>query len=62
MRKVRREDRTMLCEHIYNNMNANPCPKCGGETHETDWAYQWQLMQEWKKDNPNAKYEGWWSI
>jgi len=29
---------------------------------DIDWAYQNELRKQWLKDNPNAKYEGWWSI
>ena len=30
--------------------------------HDVDWAYQNQLNEQWKKDNPDAKSSGWWSI
>ena len=51
------------CEHIYKNMNQNPCPKCGGDTHETNWQEQNKLYKKWLKDNPLAYKEvGWWSI
>jgi hypothetical protein len=42
-------------------MGQNPCPKCGQETHETDWAYQNQLHREWIASG-KATYGGWWSI
>lgn len=49
------------CEHVYKYMHTNPCPKCGGETHEIDWAKQAELHKEWIASG-KAKYEGWWSI
>lgn len=52
---------TEYCEHVYKNMNANPCPKCGGETHEIDWKYAAQLHKEWIASG-KAVAQGWWSI
>ena len=49
------------CEHVYKDMGANPCPKCGKETHETDWAKEAKLMKQWHADG-KAVYGGWWSI
>lgn len=49
------------CEHVYKQMNANPCPKCSKDTHETDWAYQTELHKDWISSG-KAKYEGWTSI
>lgn len=51
-----------LCEHIYYEQGADICPKCGRDTHRTDWALQNKLAKEWKEANPDAKYGGWWSI
>ena len=51
-----------MCEHVYKNMGVPICPKCGKDTHETDWAFQNNLHKEWKAANPDAKYQGWWSI
>ena len=50
-----------VCEHVYKIMNQNPCPKCGGETHETDWTYQSKLHREWIGSG-KATSQGWWSI
>ena len=50
------------CEHVYRNVKSNPCELCGKETHAIDWEYQNLLHKEWKKANPDAKYQGWWSI
>lgn len=50
-----------ICEHVYKIMNQNPCPKCGGETHETDWVYQNKLHREWIESG-KATLQGWWSI
>jgi hypothetical protein len=49
------------CEHVYRNIGQNPCPKCGGETHETDWKRQAELHKQWHAEG-KAVYEGWWSI
>jgi len=50
------------CDHIYQNVNAEICPKCGKPTHEINWQKENELKEKWKEKNPNAKYEGWWSI
>ena len=51
------------CEHVYRNMGQNPCPKCGGETHEPNWKELNKTYRQWLKDNPDAwKSVGWWSI
>ena len=49
------------CEHVYKDMGANPCPKCGNPTHEIDWKYQHKLHKQWHADG-KATYGGWWSI
>lgn len=49
------------CEHVYKNMGENPCPKCGGETHEIDWSITHRLHKEWI-DSGKAELQGWWSI
>lgn len=49
------------CEHVYRNMNQNPCPKCGRDTHETDWSEQHALHKEWIASG-KAVSQGWWSI
>lgn len=50
------------CRHVYEDVGSDTCPDCGGYTHRIDWEKQNQLCREWKIANPNAKYEGWWSI
>ena len=52
---------TEYCEHVYKDMGQDLCPKCGRDTHETDWKYQAQLMKQWHADG-KAVYGGWWSI
>lgn len=61
--KVKRKSAAVedICEHVYNNMHANPCPKCGKETHEIDWQFQHKLHKQWIADG-KATYQGWWSI
>jgi hypothetical protein len=31
-------------------------------SNDIDWEHQNQLREQWLKDNPDAKYEGWMSI
>ena len=31
-------------------------------SNDIDWQYQNELRQQWLKDNPEAKYQGWVSI
>jgi uncharacterized Zn ribbon protein len=51
------------CEHVYKDMGVPICPKCGRDTHETDWTKENKLKKKWLKDNPLAYKEvGWWSI
>ena len=52
----------MNCEHVYKDLGPGPCPKCGLETHTTDWKKQNKMMKQWHKDNPDAGYIGWMSI
>ena len=52
----------MICEHVYRYVNAPICPYCGKDTHETDWQKQHELNKQWKLDNPDSAYGGWWSI
>ena len=50
------------CKHIYKNIGKSICPDCGKDTHELDWQKNNYLNAEWKKENPNAKSDVWWSI
>ncbi len=50
------------CRHVYEDVGSDTCPDCGKYTHRVNWEKEHQLMKEWKEANPNAKYEGWWSI
>lgn len=52
---------TEYCEHVYKDMGQDLCPKCGRDTHETDWAKEAQIMKQWHADG-KAVYGGWWSI
>ena len=51
-----------FCVHVYQVVGAEICPHCGRDTHETNWQEQARLHREWKAANPDAKYQGWWSI
>ena len=53
---------TLMCEHVYKSMGVSLCPKCGLDTHDTNWDKQNNLMKQWHIDNPDAKYAGWMSI
>lgn len=49
------------CEHVYRDMRTNPCPKCGGDTHKTDWELVHEQHREWISSG-KAVSQGWWSI
>ena len=57
------ENKIEYCKHVYESMNANPCPECGGDTHEIDW----DLLKKQRKEH-REKYgilhtvSVWWSI
>lgn len=51
------------CEHVYRDLRQNPCPKCGGDTHNIDW----DLLREQRKLHREEKglfytVREWWSI
>ena len=51
------------CPHVYFSMRTNPCPRCGGDTHETDWALIAKQRREHREEHGlfyNVKE--WWSI
>ena len=59
------------CEHVYRNMNQNPCPLCGGDTHETDFKLTNDLHTQHLAEGKDAPYKcddcggtirGWWDI
>jgi len=50
-----------MCEHVYRNMGADICPKCGKPTREINWQEQWELHKEWIASG-KAVAQGWWSI
>ena len=53
----------MYCQHVYQNVNQNPCPFCGGDTHETDWDRNRQEMAEHREKYGWFNNTGtWWSI
>ena len=39
------------CEHVYFSMGVNPCPKCGGDTHEIDWALLAKQRREHREEH-----------
>ena len=52
-----------MCEHIYKDMGADICPKCGKDTHKTDWltiAAQRRTHRE--KFGLFYTVKEWWSI
>lgn len=40
----------------------NNCQGCGCDPTDICWPNQNLLREQWLKDNPDAKYEGWMSI
>jgi len=61
----------MYCDHVYNYVFSDICPKCGGYTHEPDMALQSKLFKEYYNSDEPKKYvcpidggtlRGWWSI
>jgi hypothetical protein len=53
----------LMCEHIYKAIGVGPCPKCGLDTHSTDWVKQNQLMKEYKEEvGYFYNTTEWWSI
>ena len=52
-----------MCEHVYKDMGADICPRCGKDTHRTDWV----LLKKQRKEH-REKYglfyivREWWSI
>jgi len=51
-----------ICPHVYRNIGQKICPDCNKPTHEIDWVEQRRLEKQWRKENPNPQYGGWWSI
>ena len=52
-----------FCEHVYKSMATNPCPKCGGDTHETDWEQIAKQRREHReKHGLFYNVREWWSI
>jgi hypothetical protein len=51
----------MYCEHVYEDIGTPICPKCGRDTHETDWSYQHELHRDWIASG-KAELQGWTSI
>lgn len=49
------------CKHVYEESEYEICPRCGKDTHKTDWALQAKLHKEWI-DSGKATAQGWWSI
>lgn len=52
-----------MCEHVYKDFGLGPCPKCGLDTHVTDWEKHNQIMREYKeKVGFFYNTSQWWSI
>ena len=43
-------------------MNTDDCKDCGCESHDICWPKQNYLREKWLQDNPDAGFNGWWSI
>jgi len=50
-----------MCEHVYKDVGADICPKCGKYTHRTNWKEQHLLHEDWISSG-KATTQGWWSI
>ena len=51
------------CEHVYRNVGQNPCPFCGGETHEIDWERNKKEREDHRdKHGWFHNTREWWSI
>ena len=59
-----------MCRHIYYRIGVDVCPECGRDTHETDFAFQRKLHEEWIEQGKadwnicpqGGTLRGWWSI
>jgi hypothetical protein len=56
------QNEEMKCDHIYRDRDEEICSDCGRWTHQMNWEQQNRINRKWLKDNPEAKYGGWWSI
>jgi hypothetical protein len=45
---------SIYCEHVYKYIHANPCPECGKETHDINWALIAEMHKDWI-DNDNSQ-------
>ena len=61
----------MYCRHVYEYVNAEICPDCGRDTHETDWQQHAELHRQWLREGradwsicpvEGGTLRGWWSI
>jgi len=51
------------CQHIYRSVGQDPCPFCGGDSHEVDWKlYMKQRAEHREKYGILYNVIGWWSI
>ena len=61
----------MFCEHVYKNLGVPICPKCGKDTHETDYKLQSELRKKHYEEGKHlanicpdcgGTIRGWWDI
>lgn len=60
----------MFCYHVYQNTGFEICPKCGKDTHETNWDFQNALHRKWIAEGKHlimqcpqgGTIRGWWDI
>ena len=51
------------CQHVYRDLGKNPCPFCGGDTHEIDWTRNRRELAEHREKYGWFYNTGqWWSI
>jgi hypothetical protein len=60
----------MTCIHIYQDVGAEVCPRCGRDTHEVDWSISAKILRSHYAEGRDRDYicpqggtiRGWWSI
>lgn len=61
----------LACAHVYVDLGEDICPKCGKDTHRTDWVKEASLRKRWYDEGKHlgsicpvegGTIRGWWSI
>ena len=52
-----------FCEHVYKDMGADICPKCGLDAHRTDWSSINEARRKHREEHGILhNVPVWWSI